>query len=507
MTFELTCHRLPQAVPMAPARRERDIFDRNPHAYKCLPLSTANAAGWELLCPAGFTATWDGGSGKDAIQVVYDDAGAPLFAKSHFAFGILTLETGWLFKTSEGFGLWVMGSPNDPKDGIAPLAGLVETDWLPYPFTMNWQFTRPGSIRFEKGEPFCFIAPGLIQPVAACQPVELEIAEAPTLQADLQAWTREREGLMQRLRAGDADARKQGWGRRYFRGEAPPGASTPPDGVHVHKMKTRAPMRPRSTDDAPSSLFSRPVYGRRPGSGHLSDDGVLTLGDQTRVVRTAAEAKAAGFTGLVQEDALDDRTCQLLADAYEASSSEYSQAQRDEFWNGRMLAHDRLRERASPAADAMAAAIVAGAQRVVAHYDVRGPIYADGANIVGWREGMFMPVHADDAYQIDGERVLAHRAYSGIFYLNDEFEGGGLYLPRQDVLIQPSRGMFVSLPGDERYEHAVVRIASGLRLTLPFFLSLDAARAARGLPSPAAAPLRPRLDFTAFGGGHDLELS
>ena len=501
MTFELTCHRLAQAVPMAPARREREIFDRNPHAYKCLPLSTANAAGWELLCPAGFTATWDGGNGKDAIQVVYDDADAPQFAKSHFAFGILTLETGWLFTTSEGIGLWVMGSPNDPKHGIAPLAGLVETDWLPYPFTMNWQFTRPGSIRFEKGEPFCFIAPGLIQPVAACQPVELDIAEAPTLQADLEAWTREREALMQRLRSGDEEARKQAWGRRYFRGEAPPGASAPPDGVHVHKMRTRAPVRP--TVDRHSRHRAEPAQD----GGRLSAEGVLTPGRRTRVLRTAEEAKAAGFAGLVQEGALDSGTCQLLADAYQAGASEYSQAQRDEFWNGRMLAHERLRERAPTAADAMAAALVAGAHRVVAHYDIGGPIYADGANLVGWREGMFMPIHADDAYEIEGERVLAHRAYSGVYYLNDEFEGGGLYLPRQDVLIQPSRGMFVSLPGDARYEHAVVRISAGKRLTLPFFLTLDAARAAPGLPCPAAAPQKPRLDFTAFGGSHDLELS
>jgi hypothetical protein len=41
---------------------------------------------------------------------------------------------------------------NSPKDGIAPLTGVIETDWLPYPFTMNWQMTRPGSVRFDKDE-------------------------------------------------------------------------------------------------------------------------------------------------------------------------------------------------------------------------------------------------------------------------------------------------------------------------------------------------------------------
>ena len=33
--------------------------------------------------------------------------------------------------------------------------GLVETDWLPFPFAMNWRFTDHCAC-FEQGEPFCF---------------------------------------------------------------------------------------------------------------------------------------------------------------------------------------------------------------------------------------------------------------------------------------------------------------------------------------------------------------
>lgn len=71
--------------------------------------------------------------------------------------GIVTFHTGHLFRTPPGWGVWVTGPPNWPKDGIAPLTGLVETDWLPFPFTMNWQMTRPGEVVFRKGEPFAFI--------------------------------------------------------------------------------------------------------------------------------------------------------------------------------------------------------------------------------------------------------------------------------------------------------------------------------------------------------------
>ncbi len=48
--------------------------------------------------------------------------------------------------------MWVGGPPNHIKDGIQPLTGLVETDWLPFPFTMNWMFTRKGSVRWERGQ-------------------------------------------------------------------------------------------------------------------------------------------------------------------------------------------------------------------------------------------------------------------------------------------------------------------------------------------------------------------
>ena len=76
---------------------------------------------------------------------------------SHFGNGTITFSFPYLFRTPPGWSMLTMGSPNHVKDGIQALAGVVETDWLPFPFTMNWLFTRPGKVRFEKGEPFCFI--------------------------------------------------------------------------------------------------------------------------------------------------------------------------------------------------------------------------------------------------------------------------------------------------------------------------------------------------------------
>src|SRR5436305_5720334 len=152
---------LPNPPRMIPGRPERPWMDafggRTP--YRCLPLTMANTTGWEILCPFGFTAEWNGGVQTSDITItpdppVTDPRG---FVLSHFAYGTLTFHTGYLFRTQPGWAVLTSGAPNHLKHGIQPLDGLVETDWLPFPFTMNWIFTAPGKIRFEKDEPFCFI--------------------------------------------------------------------------------------------------------------------------------------------------------------------------------------------------------------------------------------------------------------------------------------------------------------------------------------------------------------
>ena len=82
------------------------------------------------------------------------------FVKSHFSHGIITFHPGYLFRTPEGWSMWAGGPPNHVKDGVQPLAGLVETDWLPFPFTMNWVFTRPGRVKFAQGRAVLFHHPG-----------------------------------------------------------------------------------------------------------------------------------------------------------------------------------------------------------------------------------------------------------------------------------------------------------------------------------------------------------
>lgn len=242
--MELECipmsDRPPEIVPGRSQRTWMDHFEAR-HPYRCLPLSMANSSGWELLCPFSFTAEWNGGKQQSDITIKPDRPVHNLsdYVASHFSHGVLTFHAGYLFRTPPGWSMWCGGAPNLPKDGIYPLSGLVETDWLPFPFTMNWIFTRPGRVKFEKGEPFCFIT--LTQPRALdeTQPIQRSLASYPTMRGQYEAWQKHRDEFNTKLARRDPEAVKEAWQRFYFRGEMPDDTGKAP-ATHTNKRRLKS---------------------------------------------------------------------------------------------------------------------------------------------------------------------------------------------------------------------------------------------------------------------------
>ncbi|HUH92714.1 MAG TPA: DUF6065 family protein [Casimicrobiaceae bacterium] len=248
--MKLVCYALrpdaPVIRPAPPTRPWMDGIAEN-HAYRCLPLNIANSHGWEILSPCAFEVQWTGGTHVNAVSLraLDDYPHLPQLAVSHFSYGIVTFHLGYLFRTEPGWDLLASGSLNRPKDGIAPLAGVIETDWLPYPFTMNWQMTRPGSVRFDKDEPLCMIYP---VPHAALQDVVPEIVDLeadPELKRQTMEWKQQRDEFMRKFEAMDPRTRKDGWQRYYFLGKMPDGSSL---GQHLSKLRLAVPVDKRKTE-------------------------------------------------------------------------------------------------------------------------------------------------------------------------------------------------------------------------------------------------------------------
>lgn len=246
MPLQLTAYAVSANPPaLAPSSRHREWMDDSPgrFAYRCLPLVMANQHGWDVLCPAGFTARWRGGVATDDIELAFDGEPDP-YVSTHFGSGILTFSLGHLFRTAPGVNLWIKGPSNRPKDGAAPLEGIIETDWSPYTFTMNWQLTRPGlRVRFERGEPIASLVPVERGFLARFAPCRRPIDDAPELQAEFDAWSRSRQDFNEALAAADPETSRRGWQRSYMKGEDGSGAAF---AEHETKLEL-APFRPPSS--------------------------------------------------------------------------------------------------------------------------------------------------------------------------------------------------------------------------------------------------------------------
>jgi hypothetical protein len=237
--LEITAYEIMENPPeIRTADRKREWMDdtQDKFAYRCLPLAIANQVGWEILCPASFTARWNGKTDLPAIKIKFDDEES-LLVGSHFGHGVLTFTLGYLFRTTKAHNLWVKGPTNQLKDGIAALEGIIETDWTPFTFTMNWQFTRKRhKIRFEKGEPICTILPYPRHYVGKFEPTLKVINENPKLYKQYVDWKDDRNKFLEELQKPDSEARKEGWQRTYMKGEDQQGQAF---AGHQTKVRTR----------------------------------------------------------------------------------------------------------------------------------------------------------------------------------------------------------------------------------------------------------------------------
>lgn len=96
--------------------------------------------------------------------------------------------------------------------------------------------------------------------------------------------------------------------------------------------------------------------------------------------------------------------------------------------------------------------------------------------IVRWLPGQRQQPHADKELH-EGENRgkpndFPYYDIAGLFYLNDEYEGGELYFPNQGIQFKPKAGAAYFFPGDMNYIHGVTEIKSGIRYVCPFFWTI-----------------------------------
>jgi hypothetical protein len=161
------------------------------YAYKCVPLNAANQYGWNVLCPIDFTAEWNGGQKRQDIKVsvLNDDNDDEDLVGSHFGHGVLTFYPDFIVRTNKNTSLYIRGVPNLASNGIQPLDAIVETDWLPFTFTYNLRFTRPGKIRFYKDQPIFNFFPLERNYIQSFEAKTSKIEEHPDLNKEFEIYS------------------------------------------------------------------------------------------------------------------------------------------------------------------------------------------------------------------------------------------------------------------------------------------------------------------------------
>lgn len=96
--------------------------------------------------------------------------------------------------------------------------------------------------------------------------------------------------------------------------------------------------------------------------------------------------------------------------------------------------------------------------------------------IVRWLPGQYQYPHADkelhEGPDAGKPNNFPYYDLASLFYLNDDYSGGELYFPKQDIQFKPKMGAAYFFPGDMNYIHGVTEVVSGIRYTCPFFWTI-----------------------------------
>lgn len=221
-----------------PASPKRDWMDKlhDGFPYRCLPLVIANQLGWIVRAPISAEATWSGGADPTHTHIDVHDTTPehqrPMIS-SHFGGGIVTVSLPWLFRTSPGTALWVGGVPNRPVPGVAPLEGVIETEWAPYTFTMNLKLTDAGRVvYFDPGQPVCMIRPVTFAPLESMSLRYDDIRNNPELRQRFEQWRRQRLDFN-----ADPERTPKDWQKNYYKGNMPDGSSAQTPSPHRTRLK------------------------------------------------------------------------------------------------------------------------------------------------------------------------------------------------------------------------------------------------------------------------------
>lgn len=105
--------------------------------------------------------------------------------------------------------------------------------------------------------------------------------------------------------------------------------------------------------------------------------------------------------------------------------------------------------------------------KIKSDYDIDKSLFTDILCFNRWRIGDMQHPHADE------DNGFEWRKFGCVLYLNEDYEGGNIYFPNQNLSIKPKANTLVFFPGNREYLHGVNPVTSGIRYTLSTFWTYE----------------------------------
>ena len=111
-------------------------------------------------------------------------------------------------------------------------------------------------------------------------------------------------------------------------------------------------------------------------------------------------------------------------------------------------------------------------KKIKSDFEINDKIYPDYLGLVKWENSDMQHPHADGQNE-NGDHPYHWRNFGCVLYLNDDYEGGEIYFPNQNMEIKPKPNTLVFFPGTLEYLHGVKPITNGVRYTLTSFWTFN----------------------------------
>jgi predicted 2-oxoglutarate/Fe(II)-dependent dioxygenase YbiX len=181
-----------------------------------------------------------------------------------------------------------------------------------------------------------------------------------------------------------------------------------------------------------------------------------------------------GLDFVYHEEFLTSDECDHLVATYErCEGMTVKMPTGDGFFDNRFLWITSLPSSEHPAKRIMQSTREQAIEIIASFYKEPGPLYSDTVQLVKWHEGQSLPAHIDNSHPDGSPNSTPWRKYASIVYLNDNYEGGELYIRPLRLRIPPKKGLLVAFRANASHEHGVTKVFRGARYTMPAWYTND----------------------------------